>query len=271
MKKYYAEREQILPSIEFNSIKKAFLHIYNQFLQDGYFAKERFIWAYQDPELFLFQKLGMWDIWPFEQKIETYDEATLFSVIEFLYEAVFNERITEISEDFKNGQIRYGNQINDILRFYNGGYKLSKDGKIQKLSPPGFEGLTEVDIETNDPERIDKRVKYAISKFSLYNSSIWDKKEAVRTLADVLEYLKKIIKKEGIYLPTDNDRMLFNIINKELFNIINNFDIRHLNKDQLTGYDEVWYDWMFYTFLASIHVELRFKDEKFGLKITHAE
>lgn len=62
--------------------------------------------------------------------------------------------------------------------------------------------------------------------------------------------------------------MLFNIINKELFNIINNFDIRHLNKDQL---DEVWYDWMFYTFLASIHVELRFKDEKFGLKITRAE
>lgn len=268
MKEFYAEREQILTPIEFSSIKKAFLHIYNQFLQDGYFAKKRFIWAYQDPELFLFQKLGIWDIWPFEQKIETYDEAALFSVIEFLYEAGFNEKI--ISKDFENGRIGYRNQINDILRFYNGGYKLSGDGKIQKLSLPGFEGLTEIDIETNDPEKIDKKVKYAISKFSLYNSSIWDKREAVRTLADVLEHLKEIIKEEGICLPTDNEKMLLNIVNKDLFNIINNFGIRHLNKDQLTDYNEVWYDWMFYVFLASIHVELKLKNERFDLK-EHAE
>ena len=82
--------------------------------------------------------------------------------------------------------------VNDILRYYNGGYELSEDGEILKLSPPGFEPLIEEDIETNDPENIDSRVKYAISKFSRYNSSIEEKKEAVRTLADVLEYLGKV-------------------------------------------------------------------------------
>jgi len=263
MKEFYAEREQILTPIEFSSIKKAFLHIYNQFLQDGYFTKERFIWAYQDPEFFLFQKLGIWDIWPFEQKIETYDEAALFTVIEFLYETVFNEKITGISKDFENGRIRYRNQINDILRFYNGGYKLSEDGKIQKFSPIGFETLIEEYIETNDSENIDSRIKYAISKFSRYNSSIEDKKDAVRTLADILEYLREDLKGR-IFLPKSDEN--------DLFNIINNFDIRHLNRKQQSDYDkDLWYDWMFYTFLISIRVLLKLNDEKFDLKIEHAK
>jgi len=259
VREFYAEREQILPPNDFSSIKKAFLQIYNQFLQDGYFAKERFIWAYDNPELFLFQKLGMWDIWPFEQKIETYDEATLFSVIEFLDEAAF-KRVAEFHEDLKNGRIRYRNQINDILRFYNGGYKLSKDGEILKLSPPGFESLIEGTIETNDPEDIDSRVKYAISKFSRYNSSVEEKKDAVRTLGDVLEYLGKF----GIKLDNKDD--------SDLFKIINGFDIRHHDRKQQSGYDkDLWYDWMFYTFLASINVLLKLNDKKFGLKTQQVE
>lgn len=151
------------------------------------------------------------------------------------------------------------NDINDIFKIDKVGYEIV-DGKILKLSLPGFETLIKEAIETNDPESIDLRVKYAISKFSHYNSSIEDKKEAVRKLADVLEYLRE----GGIRLPKDDDNTLFNIIN--------NFDIRHLNRKQQTDYDkDIWYDWMFYTFLSSINVLLKLDKKQFNQEVQHTE
>lgn len=163
--------------------------------------------------------------------------------------------------EVSNGlNIRLNNTINDINELFKLdkiGYEIV-DEKIQKISQPGSESLIKEAVETNDPKNIDSRIKYAIIKFSRYNSSIEDKKEAVRTLADVLEYLRK----SNIKLPKNDD--------SDLFNIINNFDIRHLNRAQQSDYDkDVWYDWMFYTFLASIHVLLKLNVEKFDLKITN--
>lgn len=252
MKKYYAEREQILNPIDFDSIRYSFFLIYNQFFYDNWFAEAKFTWAISDPKLFLFRKLGYLDIWPFRTNILLYDEARLFSVIEFLYEYVYNNTINGQYRDIVDGQKEYRNMVNDILRFYNEGYELSDDGEIFKLSPPGFETLIKETVKTSDPKNIDLRVKYAISKFAHYNSSVEDRKEAVRTLADVLEYLKNI----DIRLPTDDEKNLFHIINK--------FDIRHLNRSQQSDYDkDIWYDWMFYTFLASIRVLLELNNKRF--------
>lgn len=39
MKKYYAEREQILTPLELNDLRDFFLQIYGQFFYEGYFAK----------------------------------------------------------------------------------------------------------------------------------------------------------------------------------------------------------------------------------------
>ena len=44
----------------------------------------------------------------------------------------------------------------------------------------------------------------------------------------------------------------------DLFNIANNFGIRHHNDKQKTGYDAaLWLSWMFYFYLATIHVVVR--------------
>lgn len=266
MKKYYAERElKSIPKIGFSTLSSYFLRTYKQLYEDMFFEKAERTWAH-DPDFFIFRKLGLWSIWPIEENIEKYDETTLFSVIEFLYDYVSRKYFAGISEftvegvvyeyDKKYGQRVYRTMVNDILKYYNGGYELSEEGEILKISPPGFEPLTKENIETNDSKNIDLRVNYAISKFSRYNSSVEEKKEAVRTLADVLEYLGKF----GIKLDNKDD--------SDLFEIINGFDIRHHNRTQQGDYDkDVWYDWMFYTFLASIHVLLKLNDKKFDLKI----
>jgi hypothetical protein len=44
----------------------------------------------------------------------------------------------------------------------------------------------------------------------------------------------------------------------DLFTIANNFGVRHHNDTQKTGYDAaLWLSWMFYFYLATIHVLLR--------------
>jgi hypothetical protein len=93
---------------------------------------------------------------------------------------------------------------------------------------------------------------YAISKFLKYDSDIKEKKDAVRTLADVLEYYKK----QGIKFESKDDN--------DLFNIINGFDVRHHNKIQQSNYDkELWYNWMFYVFLASISTLVKLQKNDF--------
>jgi len=69
-----------------------------------------------------------------------------------------------------------------------------------------------------------------------------EKKDAIRDLADVLEYLRPRLK-DVLSSKDEND----------LFNLANNFGIRHHNANQKTDYDkEIWYPWMFYYYLATI-------------------
>ena len=84
----------------------------------------------------------------------------------------------------------------------------------------------------------------AIRKFRLYRSSPDEKRDAIRDLVSVLEYIRPKLK--GILTNQDDD---------DLFNIANNFGIRHHNDKQHTDYDkEVWNNWMFYFYLATIHM-----------------
>ena len=65
--------------------------------------------------------------------------------------------------------------------------------------------------------------------------------------ADVLVYLRPRLKEA---LRSEDER--------DLFKIANNFGIRHHNQTQKTDYDKpIWYSWMFYYYLATLHAALR--------------
>ncbi|MES2759029.1 MAG: hypothetical protein V4693_16775 [Pseudomonadota bacterium] len=70
------------------------------------------------------------------------------------------------------------------------------------------------------------RVASAALQYRRHGATVDDRRQAVRDLADVLEYLKPQIKK---YLTSAGE--------KDLFNIANNFGVRHHNDKQKTGYD----------------------------------
>jgi hypothetical protein len=273
-RKYYAERRGAVKpeTLDFMTLKSFFLLKFEELENDFYFREAigyecvdkgtiKGTWG-TNPETFFFMKLRIHDLWPIQQNSDGYDELKLFSVIEFLHDYVSQPKKMWYhawndcgwhTEDYDkaSGKARYREEMNGILRNYGSGYELSATGEILKITPIGLESVSEEMVITNDPKNIDDRIRAAITKYRRHNTTLDDKKDAVRTLADVLEYLKK----EGVTLPTRDD--------SDLFNIINNFDIRHHNREQQGEYDqEVWYDWMFYTFLTSINVILKLKKPK---------
>ena len=133
-----------------------------------------------------------------------------------------------------------------MLGMYVEKYELSEKGEIFSQPEEGFEKIFEADIPSRNKD-IRDRVNSAISQFRRHGSTLDDRRQSVRDLADVLEYLRP--KAKTILTKQDE---------QDLFNIANNFGVRHHNDKQKTNYDKaLWLSWMFYYFLATIHVILR--------------
>lgn len=237
---------------------------YLRFREDGYFNRAfgyQDGWNYvpgtlgDDIEAEMFRRLGRAGLWPIEQKCESYSEDDLFDVIEFLHEfaatnviqkEIGGEVISMIGPNPIAGRRDFREAINLLLRDYRDGYQLSEDGEVRALGPEDMRPLLEQELPEYDPENVDSRVKAAVRKFTHHTPTLEDRQEAVRQLADVLEFLRK--KLEGI-LPSKEEN--------ELFTIANSFGIRHHRTDQKTQYDKgIWLDWIFYCYLNTIHVSV---------------
>lgn len=83
-----------------------------------------------------------------------------------------------------------------------------------------------------------------------------DERKAIRELADVFEWLKKTQKLQQALDRKDESA---------LFEIANNFAIRHHDPKQKSNYDQgIWYNWIFHFYLATYHAVIRslIKQEK---------
>ena len=205
----------------------------------------------------IFLKIRKKYLWPISKFLEHYNEDDLFDIIEFLYMHVSKPIDGNYHgwndcgmhwETFNraDGQKEFKEKINEILGMYIGKYELSEKGEILAKPDTGFEKIFEADIPSSD-KSVTERIDSAIRQYRRHGSTLDDRRQAVRNLADVLEYLRPKVKS----ILTKQDE-------KDLFNLANNFGIRHHNEKQKTNYDTaLWLSWMFYYYLATIHVLLR--------------
>jgi hypothetical protein len=189
-------------------------------------------------------------------------EENLFDVIEFLYDRVSKpgEMIEQTSSSGWNysdydrydeaaGQMEYKEAANAILNDWHTGYELGPEGNVQSLGEGGLQHILGADILPFDEVNVDAKVSLAISKWKSRRRTIDDMKESVRLMADVFEFLKKS-KDLGSALDADDASLIFNIAN--------NFAIRHHNPKQKSNYDSfIWYSWMFHFYLATYHASIR--------------
>jgi hypothetical protein len=193
--------------------------------------------------------------------IEGFDEDTLFDIIELYHDTIsypvkgYYHSYAQCGYHYSafdaiKGQGEYRKEINEILTDYENGYELNNDGQIVLLLAPGLNELTSAAIPTNTNEetKIKNKVEWAVKKYRDRHSTIIDRREAVRELADVLEYLKPTLQSE--MLTADE---------KALGNIANNFAIRHNNSNQKEDCSLAWLSWIFYLYLSTIHLCLRLR------------
>ncbi len=197
------------------------------------------------------------NLWPIHEYGTSYDEDDLFDVIEFLYQHV-SKPVDGNLHNYGNcgmhwhtfskqaGQKEFRNRMNQVLMHYKKRFELSENGEILNKPEAGFEAIFRADIPTND-DKIRSRIDSAVRLYLRHRASIDDRRQAVRELCDVFEYLRPRL--QAALTRSDES---------DLFNIANNFGIRHHNESQKTDYDVgIWLSWMFYFYLATIHVALR--------------
>jgi hypothetical protein len=136
----------------------------------------------------------------------------------------------------------YIERVNQILGRYDGGWAMKPDFEILERAPSGMDDLLEAKLPASASASVARRVDSAIGKYRRRNSTIDDRRDAVRDLGDILEFVRD---KAKTHLRGDES---------DLFNILNNFNIRHHNSKQKSDYEAIWLSGLFYHFLAMIYV-----------------
>ncbi|MEN6298604.1 MAG: hypothetical protein ABFD51_01630 [Anaerolineaceae bacterium] len=208
----------------------------------------------------IYRRLRKENLYPIQDKCESYSEDDLFDIIEFLYDNVSkpiegtgwyhnfsNCGMHDQDFDIKIGRYEYRQEINNLLGDYLAGFELSIEGEIYPLASDGLQDLFDIELPVIDPENINNKVTNAVRKYRNRHATNDEKKDAIRDLADVLEYLREEIRKliiKGYLLNKDES---------DLFNLANNFGLRHHNENQKTGYDkDIWFPWLFFYYLSTI-------------------
>ena len=189
-------------------------------------------------------------------------ENHIFDVIEFLYDRVSKpgEMIDKTTDsgwrysdydgyDRETGQKEFRDNVNSFLADFKTGFELTKEGVVLALGTHGLQHILDAEIVPYDERNVDSKVRNAIAKWRNRDLSLSEKKEAIRELADVFEWLKKT-KNLGAVLDGKDE--------SAIFDLANNFGIRHHNPTQKTNHDTaIWYSWIFHFYLATYHAAIR--------------
>jgi hypothetical protein len=266
---FYSLRKGTNPNLKGLPLKEVlglFVRLYNQLSEDGYFHEAfGFVCVdagdlpgkVSDPELEMLLTIRKTGLWPVHEKAPFYSEDDFFDVIEFLHQYV-SKPIDGTMHSYNQcgmhwetfnktlGQHEFRKRVNAALAHYQHRYELSSNGEVLHQPEAGFEPIFDADLPSKD-QNVTSRLTAAVRRYRRHGSTVDDRRQAVRDLADVLEYLRPQVKT----LLTTADE-------KDLFNIANNFGVRHHNDNQRTAYDTgIWLSWMFYFYLSTIHVVLR--------------
>ena len=86
-------------------------------------------------------------------------------------------------------------------------------------------------------------IEHAVALFRRRGATVEDKRSACTALAGVLE-LRRSLLKEGLYRRDEG----------ALFQIANEFDVRHRSESQKGDYDPIFLDWIFWWYLGTIEL-----------------
>lgn len=202
--------------------------------------------------------------WPLDESRGSIPDEVLYSVIEFFHDHAQRPRTRSLhtwagcgwhyaDHNKESGGVVYRWRVNELLGSNSIGLRLGNKGTEKgRLIRHASLQLDELADELSDdaaPDTDDAKITSAIRLYRARASSVHDRRGALAQLAGHLEKYRQDFK-AGEFTRGDES---------DLFNIFNNFAIRHDRASQKSDYGEEYLDWVFWTTLAGIRLlkELR--------------
>lgn len=186
---------------------------------------------------------------------EAVSEDVLYSLVEYFHDQAQRPQIFSTHSyggcgrdysdyDATAGRTIYRWRVNQLLRDHNVPLRLAARGDelgrlVREFSPP-LQDLVESQVAArNEPG---EEVAHAIGDFRSRGASLVVKRAAITLIASNLEARRQTLK---VHLKKDE---------QDLFNIANNFQLRHRNVGQKEDYGHEFADWIFWNFLSAVEL-----------------
>lgn len=262
-RRYYSSRKNP-GNITLEELYRKLQSLYFVFCNKDFFKEKTGITESYTPDKIKHEAALALDFQPFPIEKWAWEatEDHIFDMLEFLYDHVSKpgEKVWMTTDsgynyedygsyDDQAGQEEFRKKANIFLADYKTGFELTKDGIILAIGTDGLKHILDAEIIPYDNVNVDSKVQNAITKWRNRHLSLSEKKEAIRELADVFEWLKKTKGLSSVLNGKDESA---------IFDIANNFGIRHHDPKQKTNYDQtIWYSWIFHFYLATYHAAIR--------------
>ena len=208
-------------------------------------------------------RLGVPGLWPLRPD---WDDDTFYSLIEVFHDLVARPR-SRVYHDFSDCGFHYADfayrpaqrmyrwRVNKLLARTGIDLELAETGEdtgrlVHNPADPRRELVLSA-LSPGTPAA--DLVRHAVALFRARGAGREEKRSACIALAAVLEQRRSQIKTE---LLTKDEGALFQIANQ--------FDIRHRNADQHADYDETYLDWIFWWYLATVELTDRLAERTQG-------
>lgn len=147
------------------------------------------------------------------------------------------------------GQALYRHRVNELLAQSTLDVRVADAGEdkghIVRSAGDGLDDIIDVAL-AEPPAAFGPDVAHAVALFRSRTGDVAVMRSAVVALAGVLEHNRSLLQRELL----SNDA-------GALFDIANNFDIRHRNANQRTDYDPAFLEWLFYWYVATVNLVAR--------------
>jgi hypothetical protein len=265
---YWRERKAGLDNA---AMVRKFIALVDELDDTGYFEKRFGKDCVDDPrgnvpEKLIEQELGVESLWPLEQRRLVADMDLFFDVVELLHDLV-SRPLTRWPHNYcecgwhhanfetEPGRVVYRWRVNKILARSDLRLRLAEEGedigRLVTVTDDARAELVQAVVARDDGEPADQ-VRHALALFRQRGADRNQKRSAVAALNLVLEERRYNVLTDAL---AKSDR-------GALFDIANNFHVRHQDAKQKRDYDEFYLDWIFWLYLATIELTNRVIDEQ---------
>lgn len=207
------------------------------------------------------ERLGISYLWPPTFQNQLYkDDNVLYGVVEVLHDLAARPRRKTTHDEYGckghfldharvTGRAIYRWRVNELLEKSGSDLRLSESGAdigrlVRHYSDPRAELMSQIAEVEEGPNKAS--VEHAIALFRKRDATREDKRSACVALALVLEERRKMLKS--------------NLLSKDegmLFDIANNYDVRHRDGKQHSQFGDEFQDWIFWMYLGTVELTNR--------------